>query len=136
MATRTWNDEDDAAYWAERSVALAEPVDPSVALNAAEDKLSRYRFSGESLLRELVPELETTVARLRPIVDARNAAFLAPEDAEWTRDVTIERRARWNEAVKGGRYSTPKGGIHVANLVTAMGFAAETLKRHVARHGL
>lgn len=138
--TRTWNDSDDAGYWDEQRRAIATPTDPAVALNTLRRKLSNISGSSDPALVRATAEYRARIAELEPVVAARTAAtisaFEAREDAEWTREVTIERRAAWNAAVKGGRYLNAKGGVHVANLVKAMGFDAATLKRQVARHAL
>lgn len=132
---QTWNTSDDAAYWAEQAREMTEPVDPVVALQTAEDQLSRYRFASDPALQAMVPELEATIARLRPIVDAIPSPLDA-KDGEWTREVTIERRQAWNDAVRSGRYTTPSGKPHVANIIKAVGFHMDDLKHYIAHHGL
>lgn len=92
MATmrRTWNDSDDAGYWANQARINAEPASA-------------------------------------PRVNAND---------EWTREVTIERRAAWNAAVKSGHYVAPSGGVAPALIAKALGYSFMDLKHHVARHGL
>lgn len=62
------------------------------------------------------------------------AAFLA----EWTREVTIERRAAWNAMVRSGKFSR-NGKIWmplVREQERAQGWYVESLKKAVALHNL
>jgi len=61
-------------------------------------------------------------------------AQLAVEDAEWTREVTIQRRADWNAWVKSQGKT-----IHPAAMTAhcqAVGYDMLLLQRQIRRHGL
>lgn len=64
----------------------------------------------------------------------RMAALRQAEDAEWTRELTQQRRAAWNTWVKaqGTRVHTAQ----VAAQIKAQGWSVEALKRAITRHGL
>lgn len=67
-------------------------------------------------------------------VHAAYQARLDAEDAEWTKDVTIARRAEWNAWVKSqGKTIAP---AHMATHCQDVGYDMLTLKRQITRHGL
>ncbi len=56
----------------------------------------------------------------------------------WTKEVTLERRGRWNAAIKSGEYTTAAGKITAAakgKIESTLGFDFETLKEAVRIHG-
>jgi hypothetical protein len=66
--------------------------------------------------------------------DAGYQAQLAAEDAEWTREVTIARRADWNAWVR-----SMGATLHPAQMVAhcqEVGYDMLLLKRQIQRHGL
>jgi hypothetical protein len=82
-------------------------------------------------LRALEAEYD---ARLEAEVTAAYQARLAAEDAEWTREVTIARRAAWNAWVRAqGRTIHP---AQMAAHCQELGYDALLLKRQIVRHGL
>lgn len=57
---------------------------------------------------------------------------------EWTRDVTIARRAEWNARVRAGEFNV-RGQFFPAKAAaaqTVQGWNIENLKAAIARHGL
>lgn len=77
-------------------------------------------------------------AELGPVAEAelqaQHAARMAAEDAEWTAEVTQQRRADWNAWVRSQGKS-----IHPATMAAhckAIGYDMSTLRRHIQRHGL
>lgn len=61
-------------------------------------------------------------------------ARLAAEDAEWTREVTMERRAAWNAWVRSQGKSIAPAAL--AAHCQEMGYTMETLRRQITRHSL
>lgn len=135
MSERTYHDSDDAAYWAEQGRELTRPVDPMVALEDAERRLSSIGGSSDPAHVARRVELTAEIARLRPLVATITAPAQAAHEVEWSRETTIARREAWNTAVRSGQY-TQNGKLRIADLVKALGFHAEDLKAAVARHGL
>lgn len=71
--------------------------------------------------------------------EAQRAENQARREAEWTREVTIARRAEWNALVKSGALTNRKGQVDFAALraqEAAQGWTADALKVAVAEHGL
>ena len=70
-------------------------------------------------------------------LDAIDAAVQTDIDAEWTRGVTLERRADWNrrapvEATTDGKIDMQKYNA----MATRLGYGHAALKTAIARHGL
>jgi hypothetical protein len=61
-------------------------------------------------------------------------ARLAAEDAEWTREVTIERRHAWNDWVRSQGQTIAPGQL--AAHCQAVGYDMLLLSRQIKRHGL
>jgi len=71
---------------------------------------------------------------LRAELDAMEAEADAAFDAEWTVEVTVARRAEWNEWVMSHNGSpTPH---QVEDQCRVQGFGLDDLRRAVKRHGL
>lgn len=66
--------------------------------------------------------------------DARLAAIRQAEVAEWTREVTLARRAEWNAWVKA--QGTTIHTAQVAAQIQRQGWSVEALKASIKRHGL
>jgi hypothetical protein len=78
-------------------------------------------------------EAFAAIATLEAEGKAAEAQMRAAEDAEWTAEVTAQRRAAWNAAIKSGKYAR---GRTVAQVLVErdLGFGFETLRLQVARH--
>lgn len=63
-------------------------------------------------------------------IEAKFAELKIAEDAEWTRDVTISRRAAWNKEVNTMTAPT------AAKIAAKLGFEMETLKRYVTKYNI
>jgi flagella basal body P-ring formation protein FlgA len=82
------------------------------------------------------------IARLEGEIEAIRAQWHAQHEAqfaaEWTREVTISRRAAWNALVKSGKLG--RGGqVRVSDVrkqEIAQGWTVEDLKKAVALHSL
>jgi hypothetical protein len=64
---------------------------------------------------------------------ARMAAIQQAEDAEWTHEVTMARRAAWNAWVQSQGTVTP---AQLAAQIKRQGWRIEALKAAIVRHGL
>lgn len=87
----------------------------------------------------LVGKLDAARAREQAEDEASTAVRGAAEAIEWTREVTIKRRATWNARVKAGEFTNPNGTANPAKAAAALrtlGWTAEAMKRAIARHGL
>lgn len=72
------------------------------------------------------------------ICNLEYADKVAKQDAEWTIDVTVGRRAAWNSEIKSLSAADkllPKG-ILLNNLAQKLGFKLDTLNKYVAKHNL
>ena len=90
------------------------------------DPIHGYTDSGAKLEED---RAQTRKLR-REMADAK-----AAEDADWTEATTEQRRRTWNEWLKqaNGRKLSAK---EIAEQEKRQGFTLDTLKRHIARHGV
>lgn len=135
MQMWAYNDSDDAGYWVEQERRLREGHDPRVLLAATLDKIDRYRANGDPALVRRADELETHAADLRLLVEAMTLADDLHAENNWTREMTIERRAAWNAAVRDKKYA-PKGAILIGTIERDLGFTIQNLKHYVKHYGL
>ena len=126
----------DSTYWQERTARIV--ADPDMAKDYAESLRKRLKEAREHL-EKLAEDprrresVELTEAQIR--ADQLEYELQAIEDAEWTLEVTRERRQAWNAAVKDPRYCA--GGVVFASSIERdLGFTLEALKRQVQRWGL
>ncbi len=128
---------DERGYW------------DKVAAQQAEDDAARRRPMTRSerhtyLLNEISAcgmdsVLAEKAAKLRVELDAINAEIAAERDAEWTVEVTQQRRAEWNARVKAGEFTNSKGKIDpvkLHNAQQAQGWRTDALQSAIKRHGL
>jgi hypothetical protein len=74
-------------------------------------------------------------AKKEAAAQVRMAARQAATDAEWTLEVTVQRRAEWNTWVK----SHGAARVHIAAItarIKEQGWHVEDLKAAIKRHGL
>lgn len=127
---------DDRRYWDREAARLAEDVatDAAIAQSAEGIRIALHRAtqlpSNEQDARHIASLQERLVLAEQAedaTFDAETAAFAAL----WTRDVTIARRAAWNDAVR----ALPKGHGPAA-VIARLGFSPADLKRAVALYNL
>jgi hypothetical protein len=121
-------------FWDDRNAQM----DSDVAANV------EYAASRSGRLARLVRQFTTADANsataeeiqaLLSQITAIKAEIQGEEDADWTRETTISRRAAWNAAVKNP-VNRKGGAVLVGQIERALGFGLGTLKRQVGRHGL
>jgi hypothetical protein len=80
----------------------------------------------------LYGETARTQAEVR--ISQLEAELLAIEDVEWTKELTAERRAAWNQAVRNPKYRA--GGVVFSSAIERdLGFSLESLRRQIERWG-
>lgn len=128
----------DAQFAAETEAAKAYRNSPAGRLAAAERKVRALRAgrTDSGLYTEAeIAEAETAYRTLRDEIEGNERARFA---AEWTREVTMARRAEWNARVKGGEFNR-NGRIFPPLIVQAErehGWTFNDLKLAVQQHGL
>ena len=131
------NSIDQKGYWdqqfASREAEMAEAARPRTLTERLNAAIKR-----SNLIRDGYGyEAERAAARaevdgLRVQLQAEDAARF---EAEWTREVTIERRAAWNAALSDSRYRATKG-VLVSKMQSELGYSMDALKAAVARWAL
>lgn len=125
---------EDRGYWERRDAEIAAKVQADVA----------YSQSEAGRLEELQRKLNALDARddagraavfveIQAIENAREERFAT----EWTREITIARRAEWNALVKSGKFG--RGKVNMAAVRAAekaQGWTLDGLKRAVKLHNL
>lgn len=66
----------------------------------------------------------------------RMAARQAATEAEWTRELTVQRRADWNAWVRSHSTQGTLAALLIAEQIKAQGWSLDELKRAITRHGL
>lgn len=129
--SREYWDRKEARFAAEDALRAELAQSPSRKLNALYRKLNSLQSDEGIGTPEDVAEVQAQIAQIEAEQDA---AFWA----EWTREITIERRAAWNALVRSGKLS--RGGkvdmAAVRRAEQAQGWTMESLRRAVAKHGL
>ncbi len=113
-------------------------MDLTAAFTAARADLAtmeaaRRRFEAEAEgARDWSPMDDRIEAKLREVADLSRRI----EEAAWTRDATVARRAEWNAWVKA---NATKRGVPAAAVIAQekrQGWTVAALRAAVARHGL
>ncbi|HUS83492.1 MAG TPA: hypothetical protein VM013_09600 [Dehalococcoidia bacterium] len=131
---------DDKRYWdqefASRDAEMADAARPrslSERLNAAikRSNLIRDGYGYEAERAAARAEVD----ELRAQVQTEDAARF---EAEWTREITIERRAAWNAALRDPQYRARNAAksVLVGKVQSDLGFTMDALKTAVARWAL
>lgn len=141
MATtiRTYADSDDAGYWAEQRDLLTAPPARTEPASEARDRRIRTLIAmrtDSGLTAEQAAELAALEAEHDAAFAAVRQAAADRFAAEWTPEVTIERRAAWNAALKDPRYNPSGRNVLVGKLEREIGFGFEDLKAAVKLHDL
>lgn len=107
------------------------------------DKLRRrLRVECGSVARETYGDaaIDAIAAPILDAIDKIEATAQAATEAEWTREVTIARRERWNAAVKSGEFGVPgRDKIDYAavdDFAAANGWNLDDLRAAIRRHEL
>ena len=134
---RYW-EQQDTLLQAEMTAARAAAITPEGRLDALERRIDAMRFAHyedglhtAEAIAALEAERDALLAEIQAERDARFAA-------EWTREVTMARRAEWNARVRSGEF-TIGGRIFPATVraaETAQGWTMVSLKRAIDAHGL
>ena len=131
---------DDKRYWdqeiASRDAEMAEAARPK---SLSERLAAAVRRS--SLLRDGygIAHFDAERAAARAEVDALRLLVQAEAatrfETEWTRKITIERRAAWNAALNDPRYRASKN-VLVGKMQAELGYSMDALKAAMARWAL
>jgi DNA repair exonuclease SbcCD ATPase subunit len=113
-------------------------ADPEARRDYEESLQRRIKAAREHLARvqgdpRLFDSGARTEAQIR--LDQAEAELLALQDAEWTRELTIQRRAAWNAALKDPKYHAGRVVFYSA-IERDLGFSLDVLRRQVQRWGL
>ncbi len=127
---------DDRRYWDRQKAEMA----------AEREARREYpETEGQELYRELTKLNAMTaeyftaeqIAAQRAVVDTLEAQIAAATETEWSREVTIERRAAWNAAVQDPSYRAKNGKtVLVGKIEADLGFGLDELKAQVKRWAL
>lgn len=130
---------DSREYWDKREARFA--AEDAAAAELAQSpvhKLNVLRRKLDSLYADRGAHTAEEIAAVEAQIATIEAGGQAQFAAEWTREVTVSRRAAWNALVKSGKLS--KGGKvnmqAVRQAERAQGWTMDDLKRAVALHGL
>ena len=98
------------------------------------DRLFNEGGEGYNPHRAELQAQQPTAAEYAAWLQASATAAKAAEEAEWTQEITQERRQAWNAWV---RQSNGKLAPNlIANQIKAQGWNLDALKRAITRHGM
>lgn len=118
---------EDREYWDRKARDMAEKPRPPI------DKAHHLRRI--AINSDTSPTMQTLRAEARRKIDVIERWAQAAEDAEWTREATITRRADWNRAINDPQYRAGNS-ILTGKVEMALGFTHRGLVTAVKRHKL
>ena len=125
---------EDRKYWEERDAEIAATAQADVASRRSEaGKLEALYRALNALDARDDAGRANVLAEIQAIENAREERFAT----EWTREITIARRAEWNALVKSGKFG--RGAVNMAAVRAAekaQGWTLDGLKRAVKLHNL
>ncbi len=142
------DDTEDPRYWeaseivfkAEAEAAREFAQSPAGRLDAAWRNVEAMRATHTDSGAYTEAEIDAAQAAYDAIKAEIEGDAEARFAAEWTREVTVERRAAWNAMVKAGKFGRMGSGqVNWAAMRVqerAQGWTAESLKKAVKQHGL
>lgn len=136
-------DIDNPQYWTDRAAQLtSDEAEEAAYRQTPAGQLERAERRLAALEADSGIQIPATLAAQRALVDQLRADITAGEDArfaaEWTREITIARRADWNARVNAGEFA--RNGKIWPPLVDAQeraqGWDRQALKRAIELYGL
>ena len=125
---------EDRWYWERRDAEIAAKAQADVASRRSEaGKLEALYRGLNSLDARDDAGRAKVLAEIQAIENAREERFAT----EWTREITIARRAEWNKLVASGKFG--RGKVNMAAVRAAekaQGWTLDGLKRAVKLHNL
>ncbi|MGI5872564.1 MAG: hypothetical protein ACOX8T_11080 [Bacillota bacterium] len=126
---------EDRGYWERRDAEIAATAQADVAYSQSEaGRLEELQRKLNALDARDDAGRAAVFAEIQAIESAREERFTT----EWTREVTIARRAEWNALVKSGKLGRGKKVDYAAKRAAekAQGWTLDGLKRAIKLHGL
>ena len=126
---------EDRRYWERRDAEIAAKAQADVASRRSEaGKLEALYRGLNSLDARDDAGRAKVLAEIQAIENAREERFAT----EWTREVTIARRAEWNALVKSGKFGRGKKVDYAAKRAAekAQGWTMDSLVKAIKLHNL
>jgi hypothetical protein len=125
---------EDRKYWEERDAEIAAKAQADVASRRSEaGKLEALYRTLNALDARDDAGRANVLAEIQAIENAREERFAT----EWTREITIARRAEWNALVKSGKFGRGKVDMAAVRAAEkAQGWTMDSLVKAIKLHNL